>query len=131
MKVRITRLIDIEVSYVRIVLPVNYEEEDIPNDFPLRDGEVWGPATVEIDTGRILEWPAGRPGSIDNMKVVDAGVYTLIGRDRKQIAERRDCAPNRLIPGHYGDYVTLHIDSSGVITNWPTEPDVSEFFESD
>jgi hypothetical protein len=47
---------EITITHIMITLPVRYQEEDIPNDFPMRYGDVWE-ATVEIDTGRILSWP--------------------------------------------------------------------------
>ena len=67
MKFTLQTPVDYEVTHVRVVLPVRYEEEDIPNDFPLREGDVWT-ATIELSTGKISEWPQGVAGSIGNMK---------------------------------------------------------------
>ena len=39
MKCKVWKNVEVEVAAVEIVLPVLYEEEDIPNDFPLRDGD--------------------------------------------------------------------------------------------
>jgi hypothetical protein len=39
--------------------------------------------------------------------------------------------PNDLVPGSYGDYVELSINEEGVITNWPKNPSVDEFFDED
>lgn len=122
---------EVDISYVQVILPVRYEEEDIPNDFPLRTGDVWK-ATIAIDNGQIQEWPKGVDGHIRNMKVCDEGVYKLLNHAGEEIVSLEcDYVPNGLIPGQYGDYVTLQINSEGVITNWPKEPDVDRFFSKE
>lgn len=135
MKLTVKRPQEIEIGLVKIDIQPRYigdtDEDDLPTDFPLLNEEKtnWV-AFVEIDTGRILDWPQGDARSM-HVKVCDAGVYTLLTNDLKEIAVRQDYVPNDLIPGSYGDYVELTIDESGVITNWPRNPDVSVFFESD
>src|ERR1700761_2588063 len=120
---------EIEVWAICVVLPVRYDEEDIPNDFPLRKGDVWA-ATIDIDSGYILEWPDGVGArTIECMKVTDGGKYTLIDNLGREIATREDYVPHGVIPGGYGDYVSLQIDERGVITNWPKPPNLSAFFE--
>lgn len=125
MKYTVNRPVEIEIMFVQVSLPVRYEEEDITNDFPLRNGEMWN-ATIEIDTGRILEWPQGVKGEL-NMKVTDAGVYVLLDKDKQEIARREDYVPD-IIPGRYGDYVELDINEEGIITNWSKKEGVREFF---
>lgn len=56
MKMTVLQPVEIEVSHILIAVAVRYEEEDIPNDFPLRDGDMWR-GKVEIDTGKIEGWP--------------------------------------------------------------------------
>lgn len=128
MKVKIEQ--EVEISTVNIEVAVRYEEEDIPNDFPLRKGDLWT-AKVDIDTGRIQDWPIGKSGRL-SMKVCDEGTYTLLDKAGKVIATRaQDYVPNDLIPGEYGDYIDLKIDEQGIITNWPKKPNLSEFFPED
>jgi hypothetical protein len=110
-------------------VPVRYQEEDIPNDFPLRQGDMWD-ATVDIDTGKIQNWPQGKTGDM-HMKVCDGGTYTLLDKDGKSLAEIADYIPNSVVPGEYGDYIELKIDATGTITNWPKDPDVGKFFRGD
>lgn len=129
MKTTIMKPVEVEIATVSVILPVNYEEEDMPNDFPLRQGDQWR-ATIDIDTGKINDWPAGRSGKFF-MKVCDGGTYTLRDPSGNVLAERQDYVPNDLIPGEYGDYVHLQINEEGLITNWPKEPDVSQFFEDE
>lgn len=119
---------EVEIKYVKVFLPVRYEEEDIPNDFPLRDGDVWR-AFIDIDTGEIQSWPNGKSGEM-HMKVCDEGSYYLcdiLGNDILSI--ERNYVPNRLIPptDGYGDYIYFDIDSNGVIKNWYKNPSIEQF----
>ena len=121
---------EVEVSAIRIEVAVRYEEEDIPNDFPLRDGEMWR-ATVEMNTGKIKDWPVGKSGRLQ-MKVCDEGTYTLLDAEGKTIASiEQDYIPNKVVPGEYGDYIDLKIDENGIVTNWFKEPDFRAFFNRD
>lgn len=129
MKVLIPTTKYIEITHVLVTLPVRYEEEDIPNDFPLRQGKKWE-AKIEIDTGKILGWPEGQAGEIEYMKVCDEGTYQLLDADGKIVLEIvQNYVPHGVIPGEYGDYVTLKINGQGIITNWPKRPDICEFLK--
>jgi hypothetical protein len=129
MKFTVTKKCEIDVQVVRISVPVRYEEEDIPNDFPLRNLDIWQ-GTVNIETGQILEWPKGQSGNLQ-MKVTDSGVYVLLDSEREVIEELCCYVPHGLVPGEYGDYINLEINEDGVITNWPSDPRIDEFFPSD
>ena len=111
---------------MQIVAPVNYGEEDIPNDFPCRTGDVWE-VIVDVETRKILEWPG--PAAEVSMKVCDQGSYYLLDRDRNEVASiEEDYVPNDVVPGEHGDYIEMHIDADGTVTNWPGSPDFSQFF---
>lgn len=120
-------LIDISPRYIG-----DSDEDDMPLDFPLLNiAEGKWQATVDIDSGKIDGWPAGDAREM-HVKVCDAGSYHLLDAEGNKIASiENNYVPNDLIPGSYGDYVELSIDENGVITNWPEDPDVSAFFESD
>lgn len=127
MKIKIEK--EVNIRTIIVSLPVNYEEEDIPNDFPGRCGKNWT-AAIDVDTGRIRSWPFGKSGDL-YMKVTDGGSYKLISDDGRLIAERNDYVPHGVIPGDYGDYVDLKINADGTITNWPKKMDFSAFFPED
>lgn len=133
MKLIVKRPVEIEVSHILIAVAVRYEEEDIPNDFPLRDGDIWR-AKVEIDTGKIEGWPQGKTGDM-HMKVCDEGTYTLLSPAGNEIAKlENEYVPNDVVPGEDGDYIELKIDENGVITNWPkklTSEDFDVFFDNE
>lgn len=128
MKIQIPTTTEVEITHVRIAAAVNYEEDEIPNDFPGRIHDVWH-ADINIDTGKIEGWPQGR---VEDMflTVKDSGSYYLIDANSQKgtpIASREnDYAPNDLIPGKYGDTIELKIDGNGIVTNWPKNPDVSQ-----
>lgn len=119
----------VDVTILDIRLPVRYEDEDIPYDAPMRNGEVWH-AKIKIDEGIVINWPQGR--TLDMyMKVTDSGVYTLYTDELEEVASRHDYVPHGLVPGEYGDYVHLVIDENGKITNWPAKISLEDFEEED
>lgn len=129
MKIKIKVEKEVYIKYVEVTLPVYYESEDMSNDFPMRNGGVWA-AMIEVDTGEVVGWPKGQECSFC-MKVRDGGTYELLDAGMSTIAKMEGYLPNDLIPGEYGDYVNLKINKDGFITNWPKNPDVSEFFPED
>lgn len=121
---------EVEITHVRVEVAVRYDEEDIPNDFPLRIGDAWK-ATINIDNGQISDWPVGKTGDM-YMKVCDEGSYYLLDTEGNTILSiENDYVPNGLIPGSYGDYIELKINENGIITNWPKEPSIDEFGNED
>jgi len=130
MKYTISKPAVVEITTIRIDLPICYGDEDIPYDAPLRGGDIWS-AFIDIDTGNIKYWPLGKELDI-YMKVNDSGVYVLYTDDGEEIARLEgEYVPHGIVPGDYGDYVDLKIGADGVIKNWPKNPDLSEFFEKE
>jgi len=127
MKATVMIKTDIDAKFVSVEMAVRYDEEDIPNDFPLRDGDMCR-GLINIDEGRIVDWPHGKEGRLQ-MKVCDQGSYELFDKDRNSLARiDNDYVPNDLIPGEYGDYVDMKIDTEGKITNWNPRG-LDNFFE--
>lgn len=130
-KITVNRPVELELAKIRVTLPVRYGDEDIPDDFPLRHGDQWN-AVIDLETGIIEGWPAGRAGKL-SMKVCDEGVYELLGPDGFAVSRLQDYVPD-VVPGDFGDYVNLEIDSTGRITNWEfpeRASDLTEFFGKD
>lgn len=124
---------EVEIKTVIINIAPRYigdsGDDDMPTDFPLLNDEKseWT-AHVDIDTGVIKDWPQGDSREM-HVKVCDAGTYTLLDTFGNSVAVRDGYVPNDLVPGSYGDYVELSINEEGVITNWPKNPSVDEFFD--
>lgn len=121
-----TIIIDIEPRYIG-----DSEDDDLPTDFPLlsKDKKTWV-ARVDVDTGVIYDWPKGEVREM-YVKVCDQGIYTLLDENGKELCKKDGYVPNGIIPGEWGDYIDLKIDTNGVITNWPKDPDLSAFFGED
>lgn len=121
---------EVEIAMIKIDVAVRYGEEDISNDFPLRKGDMWS-AIVEVDTGKILDWPIGRKGEM-YMKVADQGSYYLLDKEGNTVLSiEDDYVPHGIVPGQYGDYISLVINDQGIITNWPKRPSLADFIKED
>jgi hypothetical protein len=127
MKVKVLVEKEFDIKSVELSIAVRYDEEDIPNDFPFRDGNMWN-AKIDIDSGKVIDWPIGKVGLL-SMKVCDEGTYRLFDENGNMIKEiENDYVPNNLLPGSYGDYIDLDIDESGLIINWYKYPNFEDFF---
>lgn len=120
MKMTVSRRVteEVDVHSIRIVVPVRYGEEDIPNNFPNRNDDMWE-VLINVNTGEIHGWPtSGEFASFDvHMKVCDSGCYYLFDAGGKQIAKiENDYVPS-CVPGEYGDYVVMSI-KNGVVADW-------------
>lgn len=123
MKFTVRRTVTLDVKYVRLSVAVRYDDDDMPYDFPFRVNDLWD-VTIDIDTGRILDWPQGVSHDLC-MKVCDDGSYWLLSEDKSVVsAIENDYVPHSVIPGSYGDYIELDIDPTGLIRNW--DPDLEE-----
>lgn len=119
------------VDAIRITLPAGdlTDGDGKPlRGVPLRHGGAWS-ILVDLATGQIHGWPAGRALRVC-AKVCDAGFYHLLS-EGFEVARLHGYVPNGVVPGDCGDYVDLHIDAAGRITNWPAEIDLSEFDDSE
>lgn len=118
------------VKYVKLSIPIRYEDEDMPYDFPLRRNDIWE-ATIDLEARQIENWPQGKSGSF-NVKVCDEGSYYLLDENKAVVAEIVEYyVPNSIIPGKYGDYIDMEIDETGKVINMPNPLDFSDFFRSD
>ena len=120
----------IEVYAIKVVLPVEFEDEDIPADFPMRIGDVWE-AIIDIETGKIRLWPQGESGRL-SMKVTDGGEYYLLSPAGEEVGSIVNNYVPKCIPGEYGDYVDFDINVDGSILNWKkfcTESNIVSSFD--
>lgn len=132
MKLTVKQPVEIEVDAVRVVVPVRYGEEDIPNSFPLRSGDQWA-ATIDLATGKIREWPANAGAKSLGMKVADEGCYHLMSGEKVIASREQEYVPGFFPGEHYGDYIYFEIGADGVIEDWDAETDevVDAFFPDD
>jgi len=130
MKLTVMQPTEINVDYCDISVAVRYEEEDIPNDFPGRTGDMWK-VRVCVDNGEIQGWVNDGVDRSFTMKVCDQGTYTLLNHVGEEMFRREDDYVPGWVPGRYGDYIDLKI-TGNKITNWKPRPeDVRSWIERD
>jgi hypothetical protein len=117
---------EVEAKYLDLDVAVRYNDEDMAYDAPLRDGKSWK-AVINLDEGRIENWPQGETLSFHDMKICDEDIYILLDADKKEITRIEGYVPNSLLPGEYGDYLDMDIDETGKITNWLTNASLEDF----
>ena len=128
MKITIVKRVEAVAKYLKMSVDVRYDDEDMPFDAPMRAGDNWE-ATIDLDEKRIENWPQGQTLSFEDMKVCDQGTYILLDADNNEITRIEGYVPNKLLPGKYGDYLSLDIDETGKITNWLDQPSLTDFVE--
>lgn len=103
-------------------------EEDEPKiPFAVKTGKFeyrWQPI-IELETGRILNWPKGTTASV-HYKVCDDGTYTILDESMQEIKKSDSYVPDIMCPAEsgYGDYIIMDIDEDGVIADWECNEDL-------
>lgn len=116
-----------QAKYIEVYAGVRYWEDALLNgkqdeegNIPLRNDRYWAP-TIELATGRILDWPEGTEADI-HYKVCDDGKYWLLDESRNRIAEwKGSYVPNSILcvgDDGYGDYIILTVEGDGKILAW-------------
>lgn len=150
MKIKVLRLADVNIHYVKCYLFPNWwEDSDVSKDgSEFEEGSLdnmpqsmlldWTPQIsdyenfkgqkcffmkINPDTGQIENWEKGYKMNI-YWKVVDEGIYEYID-DNENIIKKfdTDYVPRYLAIEEegYGDYVIMNVDENGFIQNWSTE----------
>lgn len=137
MKVKIKKLVEIEILTLEVSAGVRYwedatvnGEEDTHGDLvPCRNGDRWKPV-IEIETGKIINWTHGTSATI-HYKVCDDGVYSLQNEHGVAEVEFDGYVPKTLCPADrgYGDYIIMNIDEEGVIAGWKFN--INDFINSE
>jgi len=75
--------------------------------------------TIDIDTGKVLNWKEGDTACIYN-KPVDSGIYTFMDENKKNVLKISDYVIDGLDieDEGFGDYIILRILPDGTINNW-------------
>lgn len=124
----------VAVDAVGLAIPLDdiHDGEGKPvKGLPLRKrgSSVWS-IVIDLATGQIKGWPAGKPRRVC-AKVVDAGTYFLLSGGR-EVARLEGYVPQP-IPGMGDKYIDLDVDATGRVTNWddPADVDLSAFDDSE
>jgi len=133
MKLTIKIKKEVDAKYLKVDAGVRYWENGTVNGVDDVDGEEpkmpfavktgkfdyrWQP-TIDLDNGRILNWPKGTTATT-HYKVCDDGVYTLLDESMQEIKKSESYVPDILCPGEsgYGDYIIMEINEEGYISDW-------------
>ena len=145
------------VKYLKLVLPVRYENEDMPKDMPFRNedifeviydiktGDILNYSNININVDNIVKWNKefDRVSAnlledclvfeLNDLKVTDEGSYYLLDENLNVLYSiERDYVPDsHSVDGEYGDYINLHIDfNNGKILNLKQDATFEEFLRS-
>ena len=129
MKVTVIEKSQVEIKSVLIdINPRHLDEEEKP--VPMLIGDNWE-VIVDLESGKIRDWPQGEEREY-YWKICDAGSYHLLDEsDKATLSINNNYVPNNLLPGEWGDYLDLKINSEGVITNWLSNPTAEDFYKDD
>ncbi len=125
-------------KYVKISIPAyfmffdfekQYSEYDSPCLREPKSPHPYWNITVDLDSHKVLEWTDDFGELTLNAKICDQGTYTLLDSNRNEFYTIKGYVPNCFLPEKdgFGDYLSLHINKDGFVTNWYKNPDFKEF----
>lgn len=86
---------------------------------------------IDIDTGKVNNWPKNCPTEFHDIKIVDTGNYWLIDDNADLVVGYSGYVPSCLGRGGYGDYLEFEIDENSYIVDWSFgQEDYDEFEEN-
>lgn len=138
MKVTIKVEKEVDIIYCQLKVAPRYWEdatvnqtEDVDGNLvPCREGDLWCPL-INIETGQIVNWKEGVTADI-HYKVCDEGSYYLQDEEFNTLLSIEDeYVPNSLIPGEYGDYIIMTVNGDGLIKEWKSKPNLSDFLNEE
>lgn len=86
---------------------------------------------IDIDTGKVTNWPKNCPTDFHDIKIVDTGNYWLVDDNADLVVGYTGYVPSCLGEGGYGDYLEFEIDENSYIVDWSFgQEDYDEFEEN-
>lgn len=85
---------------------------------------------INVNNGKVENWPENITGNFRTVKVVDSGIYILRDADKNEIYTHKYCyVPSclQIDRNGWGDYFEFTINKDGFIRNWKfSQKDVNE-----
>lgn len=98
----------------------NEQDNDLDPKMPcIENNNIWK-IIIDIDTGKIENWPDNIVADI-HYKVCDAGEYYILDENKQKIFKYYDHYVPKFLSIEskgYGDYIILKINNDGYINNW-------------
>ena len=125
----VTKPVEVNIKKLRVLIPnitswedwpVNNKECENGVGHPLFDGEDGIEFIVDVDSGKIDNWPIGNTMETWD-KGRDDGEYELYGKNNELILRKEcDYVPSVLDTkgDGYGDYIQFKVNASGTILDW-------------
>ena len=83
---------------------------------------------IDIDTGKVTNWPKNCPTDFHDIKIVDTGNYWLVDDNADLVVGYTGYVPSCLGDG---DYLEFEIDENSYVVNWSfDQEDCNEFEEN-
>ena len=119
MKITVNRPTEVEIGSIRIIVLLPYRNEVMPNDYPHLKDDVWD-ITIDVDTGKIQNWPKGIPARDIFTGVFGEGEYIVNDPTGAEIWRRdHGCVPHFIpVNRENGEHLDFLINGRGRITNW-------------
>lgn len=139
MKVKIKKLVEVEIKTLHIRAGVRYWEDATVNGIEDEEGTLipcrvideddWLPV-IDIETGKIINWEQGVIADI-HYKVCDDGDYYLLDDNNEEVLHINGYVPNCLAINEngYGDYIIMQVNEDGLIKDWKFN--ILDFTEED
>jgi len=117
------------LTKLNIFVPVRYQEEDIPNNFPCRSSDKLY-LDIDLEKNKIINYKWHEPVKL-YLEVDDSGSYTVFGKDLDEdypvesviLELHNDYVPACLSKNGYGKNLVLDIDENGFLNNFEFNPD--------
>lgn len=154
MKLTVTTPVTFDVKYMDVILPerankvlyhcddetiiwgdVTYNNiiefsQEYPFMFMFDGGYPRLYLNIDVETGKVLNWPENFKLDFHDLKIVDEGEYILYDEIGNEIVGYIGYVPNCIGRGGYGDYLEFEIDENSNIDEFEfDESDLEEFFE--
>lgn len=84
---------------------------------------------IDIDTGKVTNWPKNCPTDFHDIKIVDTGNYWLRDDNADLVVGYTGYVPSCLGRDGYGDYLEFEIDGNSHIVGWSFDQDDYDEFE--
>lgn len=102
-----------------------YDFSEFYKDYPQLRGEYLSNDSgftielkIDVETGKVVNWPQNCPFDFHDIKIVDTGTYKLIDVNDNIIAEYSGYVPECIGYGGYGDYLEFEITEDSIINDW-------------
>ena len=90
--------------------------------------------SIELETGKVVNWPAGIQKDFLDDKIVDTGRYVICDENGKMQAGYVGYVPDcfEIAKSGWGDYLEFQVTENGEIVGWRFgQPDYDEFKTND